>query len=236
MLKPFLIILVTLVAACSVIWGFPGVWSLLAVVPAFILGATLQHLRRPAVGDEPKRIRPGVLVLGGVFGLGTSMASVLVMWAAVAPEDITITAEIDIAVPPAQIWETLGEPISRPRWHTWMNDVEVTGRGGPPRVGSVYRSMLEVERQPVYASHEITTYEPDRVFAWTLVPKGGSALEEIHETITLSPDGDHTRVRYTLGYKVRSVMGRVGERLVIRRSLEKVAERSLELLADLVDR
>jgi len=47
MLKPFAIILVALVAISTLIWGFPGVWTLVAIIPAFILAATIAHFRQP---------------------------------------------------------------------------------------------------------------------------------------------------------------------------------------------
>lgn len=232
MLKPFLIILAALIGITSVLWGFPGVWALIAVIPAFILAATIAHLRRPR--EDGARSRPGVVLLGIVFGLITGAGGVLTMWAAAAPEDIVIAQDWEIPTTREAIWRTLGDPQKRVAWNTWIHGIEPRDKGGPPAVGVSYNVDLFLERGTIRHKFEITAYEPERRFAWTITPiAGASQLEDMRESITLSDaPGGKTTVHYELAYAVRSVLGRAVERLVIRRSLEKVVDASLVRLGE----
>ena len=232
MLKPFLALLALLVAVPTALWGFAGAWALLALVPAFILAASAAHWRRPQ-GDGG-RVRPGVLVMGGVFGLLTGTFAVLAMWAAVAPEEIVIHEEITVPAGPPLVWRTLGEPKQRVAWNTWIHGVEEMGKGGPAAVGSAYRVDLFLERGTIPHKVVVTTFSPERAFGWTITPMtGASQLEDMREDITLtaSPAGG-TLVAVDLRYRVRSVLARIGELVVIRRSIEKVLEASLIRLAE----
>lgn len=233
MLKAFLAIAATLIGVSALLWGFPGAWALTAVVPAFILAATLVHFRRPR--DLGGQLRPGVLMLGIVFGLGTGAASVLTMYAASAPEDVVIVEAAVFPTTRAAVWRQLGDPKKRPQWNTWIQEVEDVGRGGEPQVGSTYRADLFLERSHVPHDLVVTELVPEVRFGWSLAPMGGLArLEDMRETIALEDaPGGHTRVTYTLTYAVRSVIARVFERVVIRQSLRKVLEASLLQLEQL---
>ena len=230
MFKPFLVILAVLVALPSILWGFPGAWVLLALVPAFILGTTIAHVRAPR--EEGSHIRPGVLVLGGMFGLATGTAAVLFMWAAAASPEIVVKRSQTIAASPATIWKLVVEPGHRGDWETWISDIEPVGRGGPIAVGSRYRSNLHMERMEQLGSHRVTDLEPEARLAWTVEPHGGEwRVANVVEKITLTPEGDQTRVDYEIRYEVPSVFGRVLERIIVRQSFDNVVETSLQRLA-----
>jgi len=232
MLKPFAIVLAVLVGVTTAIWGFPGVWVLVAVIPSFIIAATVRHIVGPR--EEGAQTRPGVVLLGVVFGLITGAGAVLTMWAAAAPEDIVIEQEVVIPMSPEAVWRTLGDPLQRPQWNVWIHGIEPRGEGGPPTVGAEYNVDLFLERGTIRHVMTITAFEPDKRFAWTIAAQTGvSQLEDMRESITLTPSpGGKTTVRLELAYAVRSVLGRAVERLVIRRSLEKVVEASLVRLEE----
>ncbi|MCB9735662.1 MAG: SRPBCC family protein [Deltaproteobacteria bacterium] len=241
MLKPFLIVLAVLIGVPTAIWGFAGAWVLTAIIPAFVLGATIAHFRAPE--SDGRRLRPGVIVLGGVFGLGFSTASVLLQQAAVSPEAISIEESVLVPAPRSMVWELLNDPAKRPRWNSWIKGLEPTGKGGPPAIGRVYRAELSLEHQyEVPAALTITDYEPEARFGYRIDPgeigatpvKSGTGLEDIREVIVLADEDGGTRVTYQLSYNVRSTIGRVMERVVMRRSLDKVLEQSLTNLRALV--
>ncbi|TNF29997.1 MAG: SRPBCC family protein [Deltaproteobacteria bacterium] len=232
MLKPFAIVLVVLVGVPTVLWGFPGVWALVALIPAFIIAATAAHLMRPR--EAGSQSRPGVILLGVVFGLITGAGAVLTMWASAAPEEIVIAQDVVVPMPRDAVWRTVGDPMKRPAWNTWIHGIEPKGEGGPPAVGAAYNVDLFLERGTVRHEYELTAYTPEERTSFTITPLAGvSQIEDMRESITLGdgPDGK-TTIHYELRYAVRSVLGRAIERLVIRRSLEKVVEASLARLEE----
>jgi carbon monoxide dehydrogenase subunit G len=238
MLVPFLVILGALVLLPTVLWGFPGPWALAAIVPAFVAAATWRHLKLPrdqrAVGPEGRpgpALRPGVLVLGGLFTLVTGAAALILMWAAQAPSTVRIATEVVIAAEREAVWAVVVDLPNRKAWSPWIADAEPIGRGGATAVGSEYRATLALERYTVPAELIVTAFEPATRFAWRVKPQGGSQLADIIETVTLVREGDVlTRVHYELAYDVPTVLGRVGERIAVRGSVERLAETTADLL------
>ncbi len=238
MLVPFSIILGLLVLVPTIIWGFPGPWALLAVIPALIGGATVRHVRLPrderGVGPNNApgpAIRPGVIVLGGVFALGSAAAALTFMWAAAAPSTVVIASHVTIAAGPERVWEVVSDVPNRKKWSEWIADAEVIGRGGPTAVGSTFRATLALERYTVPAELTVQAFDPDTRFSWHVKPQGGSELQDITETVTLTRESDVvTKVRYELTYEVPTVWRRVLERIAVRGSVERLAERTTELL------
>lgn len=238
MLVPFLVVLAALVLIPTILWGFAGAWALPAILPAFIAAATYRHFKLPrgerAVGPSGApgpALRPGVLVLGGMFTLVTGAAALILMWAAAAPSTIVITSEVVIGADRAQVWETVIDLDNRKAWSPWIADAEPIGHGGPLAVGSEFRATLALERYTVPAELVITELVPRERFAWHVKPQGGSQLSDINETVTLVETADVlTRVRYELAYEVPTVLGRVGERIAVRGSVERLAETTTDLL------
>jgi len=156
---------------------------------------------------------------------------VLFMWAAPAPQTIVISADRVIQASADRVWARVADVPDRKSWCPWIADADPIGRGGPPRVGSAYRGTLALERFTVPGDLTITAFDPESRFAWNIVPTGGSALENLRETITLIRESDVlTRVRYEIAYEVPSVFGRVSERIAVRGSVTRLAETSLDNL------
>ncbi len=243
MLKYLLAVVAFLVLLATVLWGFPGVWALLTIVPGFILGATIAHVRRPreappvAVAPpvspvvppalpSPGGIRPGVVVLGGFFGLVTAGASMVVAWAAAAPPTIVIEAELLVDAAVERVWAEVGDPYRRTAWDLWIADLEPVGKA-EPAVGSEYRSILKLERMEVPAMQTVLALEAGRSVTWSIQPQGGSTLENMRESVSLEPRGAQTLVRFRMTYDVPSVLGRVGERIAVRGAVERMSEETL---------
>ncbi len=240
MLKFFLPILALLVVIPTLIWGFPEVWALTAIIPSFIAAATLQHSRQRAEGPvaptvpgaptTPRLVRPGVVVLGGLFGLGTGAASVTLMWAAVAPSHIVIATDRVIMASLDRVWAQVGDPLRRPSWGQWVKDVEPMGKGGTPAVGSEFRAVLALERMEVPATLTITGIKPPTFLAWRISSQAAWTLANMTESITLVQQDNGVLVRYELAYDVDSVFGRVAERIAVRRAAERTADEALKTL------
>jgi uncharacterized membrane protein len=238
MLVPFLVVLAALVLIPTLLWGFAGPWALPAVLPAFVAAATYRHFKLPrgerATGADAApgpALRPGVIVLGGLFTVVTGAGALMLMWAAPAPSTIVISSEVVISADAGQVWATVVDLPNRKNWSPWIADAEPIGRGGELAVGSEYRATLALERYTVPAELVVTNLDPEQRFAWHVKPQGGSQLSDINETITLTRDGAvTTRVRYELSYEVPTVLGRVGERIAVRGSVERMAETTADLL------
>lgn len=221
-----------------VLWGFPGPWVLAGVPAAFVCAATIAHWRRPRLDNQPGHdVRPGVIVLGSLFTVILGFGGMALMWGATAPETIVIERELEIATPRERLWSYVGNPIERTRWSTWMTDIEPIGKGGAPTVGSEWRATLMLERLAVPASVKVTAVEPFSELTWVVLPTGGSQLEDMTETVTMKaiPEadgttGDRHQVVYRLTYRVPTVLGRVGERIALRRPAERMADEALKSL------
>lgn len=235
---PALLVFQALLA--TILWGFPGVWVLAGVPAAFILAATISHWRQPRdaeAGSPP--LRPGVIVLGSLFTLVFGVGGMSMMWGATAPEVITIEQEIAIVTPRERLWNLIGDPSQRTQWSPWVADVEPIGRGGVPTVGAEWRATLMLERLAVPSTLKVTDIEAFHRLGWDIVPVGGGQLEDMHEEVSMEPaparvgetaSDDNFIVRYRLSYRVPGVLGRVSERIVIRRPAERMAEEALKAL------
>lgn len=235
MLKYVVAILAILLLVATLAFGFPGVWALLGLVPAFIIGATVAHVRRPrpapgAPGSElpGAHVRPGVVVLGGLFGLASGAGTMIVWWAAAASPTISVSAERVVDAPLTRVWGEIVDPYRRTAWDLWIADLEPIGKAATPIVGAEYRSVLRLERIEVPATQTITELVDRQTITWAITPQGGSTLENMRQTMTVEARGpESTLVRFTLSYEVPTVMGRVGERIAVRGAVERMTEETL---------
>jgi len=109
-----------------------------------------------------------------------------------------------IDAPPEKVFETLSDVEHHPEWANPSAKLEMSSvSGGPPRMGSTYRSEQVFVGKPQTADIEIVEFDrPNRfAFAITQRKKGGGG-KEVHSTHTflLTPEGGGTRlVRTTDG-------------------------------------
>ena len=112
-----------------------------------------------------------------------------------------------------------------------MTDLEAIGRGGDLDVGAKWRATLLIEKLAVPATLRVTRHEPGVELAWVVEPVGGARFEDMEESLRLTSGGDAAvQVDYSLTYRVPGVLGRVAERIVMRRPAERMAEEALKSL------
>lgn len=111
---------------------------------------------------------------------------------------------VEIAAPPARVWEVLTDVQ---RWSEWTETVTSVQRldGGPLRIGS--RAKISQPKIPE-TEYTVTDLDPGRSFTW--VATGPGVKTTAHHDLEGLGDGERTRV--TLGVAqagwLGSVMGR----------------------------
>lgn len=222
-----------LVLAASLLFGWPGWIALSALAPGLLLGSTLAHGIDAVVGGTPPR--PLRLVLGLTLGTFAAIASVLLMWAATAPEEIVVEAHAETTIPPESAWEVVGDPNTWTRWDLLVTDLEAVGRGGAPAPGDRYRSSLRILARDVPTEHVVLAWEPGRRIRWQLELPPGSALVGVVQGITLAPTAGGASITYRLAYRLPSITGRAMHRLAFEGELREAVRQSVESLAALLD-
>jgi uncharacterized protein YndB with AHSA1/START domain len=116
------------------------------------------------------------------------------------------TAEHSVTIrrPPADVFAFIAEGETAPQWRPGVTDVaKVSGNG----VGAVYRQGVKGPfGRRVPADYEITALEPGRVLAFRAIagPVRPTGRYE------LSPDGDGTRVRFSLSCELSGLKRLMG--------------------------
>lgn len=241
MLITFLSIWLLLTLGVTVISGFPGLWSLTALVPAFILTTTIQHykLTHQAKGAPPDpsapSTRPVVIVMGGLFTFLTAFVAIIFMWAAVQAPKLSLSSQRFIDSPPEELWDKIKDPRDQHLWSIWNLDAEPTGRGSQPEIGRMYRTTFALEEHRLHASAELFLYDPEkRTLAWRISPNAESPIRNLVEKVSIqAEDKNGSLVLYELSYETPSVMSRVASRIGMQGALGRVLDESLERLADL---
>lgn len=118
------------------------------------------------------------------------------------PQPLPISATVDIAAPPARVWELVGDVTRMPEWSPELRRLRLMGRG-PARVGS---TLLGLNRRGWVAwptSSTVTRLEPGRAVAWRTRESGATWTYELEKT----PRGTRLTARrdlpaFTLGTSV----------------------------------
>lgn len=103
------------------------------------------------------------------------------------------TVTVTSAAPPDVVWDVLTRSADWDTWSDLSNSVrEQEGTGHPDGVGSI-RSAWAAGL--VQVREEVITFDPERhVYAYTLL--SGLPVRDYTSTVTLSPDGDGTRITW----------------------------------------
>lgn len=216
----------------AALWGFPGGYALLALLPGVVIGGTGAHILGVVKGDH--EVRPGVIVLGFVMGSVGGFAALAVFAAVNAPAAQLVEHSAVIGAPPETTWAAVREPEQRSRWNALTRDVEAIGRGGAVQVGNRYRATMEVDGSPVPTEQVITGLEAERRLAWRVEFPPGTQLQGFSEELSLEPSDVDTRVTYRVRYDVPTVLGRVFNNLRLRQVFDEAAVASLEQLGKLL--
>ena len=118
---------------------------------------------------------------------------------------------VDIAAPPARVWEVLSEVES---WSEWTPTVTSVRRldEGPLRLGS--RARISQPRIPE-AEYVVTNLEPGRSFTWVATGPGVRTTAR-HDAEPLAAGGTRVRLSVSQSGWLGSVMGRFYRRMTDR--------------------
>jgi uncharacterized protein YndB with AHSA1/START domain len=111
---------------------------------------------------------------------------------------IEATEEGTVPAPPSRVWPLIDDPAAMGDWFAFADRMELVGGEGAGRRQRLHghwgKKRSEIEQ-------EVVAYEPERQLAWRHVserldgkPAPRFAAETIF-TVTLSPEGEGTRVR-----------------------------------------
>lgn len=139
-----------------------------------------------------------------------------------------ITAAIDIAASPSEVFPWLIEPDLLARWiGGFVSSEEMTDP--PTRVGSRSRDVLEEKGRRLVIETEITEFVPDRRLRVHIRYDGG----ENDDRYDLEPVGRGTRLTYVSGLRVKGLMRLLSK--AISPQLRARAVRDLASLRDQVE-
>lgn len=220
------IITLALAGVTIAAFGWPGEIIALCLAPGLILGSVMTHVVDAWIGRGTLRII--YMMLGTVLGIFSAMVAMLFMGASTAPEHVRLERSRLIPLPAALIWECLEEPTAWGQWDAWLGRIEPTEP--TPAGARRYATTLMMGTTEVPAHHVAAETEPGRHMAWQIELAEGSAFRHIHQVVTLSPEGDATRVSYRLTYDLPTLTARALHSVMFARGLEATADTALEAL------
>ena len=97
-----------------------------------------------------------------------------------------VTIEHLVPHPAERVFAVLTDPLRRPDWQENTHDVRVAS-DGPTAVGTRW---TEEQRGVGHVEAEVTALEPPRLYA----ERGDSKSGDARVTVTLTPEGDETRL------------------------------------------
>ena len=134
------------------------------------------------------------------------------------------SSEITIDATPAEVMAVIADYERYPEWAGFIKTAEVlsTGAGGRPDL-----ARFVVDAGVMKADYTLRyTYTGDERVEWTL--ESGS-LKENHGSYELTPDGDATRVRYSLtidaGIPMLGMFKRKAEKVIMDTALKELKKR-----------
>jgi carbon monoxide dehydrogenase subunit G len=144
-----------------------------------------------------------------------------------------VSAEIEIAASPEEVYEAMMDPGRLEDWVTIHR--EVSDAPAPPlESGDSFEQKLALAGKSFKVRWEVTRAEPPRAADWKGKGPAGSGASVAYR---IEAGGQGTRVRYENEFDFPAgFLGSVAGRLLVRSPAEKEAKRSLERLKDLLER
>jgi uncharacterized protein YndB with AHSA1/START domain len=138
-----------------------------------------------------------------------------------------VTASIEIAAPPEQVWKVVMDPASLGEWVTIHRKL-VHADGGPPRVGYTMDQQIHMRGVSLEVHWKLVECRPNELAIWE---GRGPARSHARSEYALAAEGDGTRFDYRNEF--RPPLGPVGA--IVSRALvggmpEREARRTLERL------
>jgi uncharacterized protein YndB with AHSA1/START domain len=144
----------------------------------------------------------------------------------------SVSAEIEIAVPIAGVYDAMMDPDRLGDWVTIHR--EVSDAPEPPlSEGDSFQQKLALSGKSFTVRWEVTRAEPPNAADWDGHGPAGSKARVAYR---LEGGGEATSVRYENEFDFPAgFLGRAAGRLLVRSPAKKEAERSLERLKDLLE-
>jgi uncharacterized protein YndB with AHSA1/START domain len=143
-----------------------------------------------------------------------------------------VCSAVDIAAPPARVWEVLMDPHRLGDWvtiHRRVDDAPATLRRG-----STFRQTLHLRGAPLHVTWRVVDLDPPRRAVWE-----GRGPAHSHASIVyaLSDDGDgRTHFEYTNEFRPPGgPLGAVAGRVLVGGLSQREAQRSLQRLKQLIE-
>jgi uncharacterized protein YndB with AHSA1/START domain len=143
----------------------------------------------------------------------------------------TVTASIQLAATPAEVWKTVMDPARLGDWVTIHRQLRHAD-DGPPRGGFEMDQRVHLRGVSLDVHWRLAECEPDRHAVWE---GKGPARSRARTEYTLTAQGDGTRFEYRNEF--RAPLGPVGalaSRALVGGMPEREAHRTLERLAALL--
>lgn len=143
----------------------------------------------------------------------------------------TVVRRREVAAPPDEVWQVVGDPYHLPRWWPRVTRVEAVAGGRFTEVLTGARSGRNVR-----ADFRIEEKRKGRLLRFSQELEGSPFerfLKESEIAIEIEPSGAGTRVSVTQRVRPRG-MSRAGGGFLIKRSTRKVLDQALDGLEDAV--
>lgn len=144
-----------------------------------------------------------------------------------------VTASIQIAAPPADVWKTVMDPSCLGEWVTIHRKL-VHADDGPPRVGYMMDQQIHLRGVSLEVHWTLVDCRPGERAVWE---GRGPARSHAHSEYILTAEDDGTRFDYRNEF--RPPLGPVGalvSRALVGGMPEREAKRTLERLRALMER
>lgn len=140
-----------------------------------------------------------------------------------------VTASIQIAATPAQVWETVIDPRCLKEWVTIHRRL-VHADGGQPRVGYQMEQQIHLRGVSVDVHWELIECRPQELAIWE---GRGPARSHARTEYLLAPEGEGTRFDYRNEFRVPlGPVGAIVSRALVGGIPLREANRSLDRLRD----
>ena len=224
LLLPIGIAFAVIVGLGSLVWGFPGVYSLAGLMPAIIIGGTYTHISNAR--QKLVEMRPGVIAIAVILGgLGLVITGGFYK-AASTPAEKTIEAAIETEVSDREVLAFVKNPVNLSRWNGFYQDIEGVGQAsGDP--GSEYDVSLKFENQRVAAKMTVLKTDSPDAYSWSLDFGPQANLQDFIEIVEVSRTKEKTVIRHTTRYRVDSIVSRMLNNFVIGDMFEGLSRESL---------
>jgi len=107
---------------------------------------------------------------------------------------------LHIDAPPEKVFDTLSDVEHHPEWANRSAKLKMSSvSGGPPRMGSTYRSEQVFVGKPQTADIEIVDFDPPRRLAYAITQRKQGSTKDVRyrHTFVLTPDAGGTKLERT---------------------------------------